>query len=108
MQPLILGIKGTVLALDRATGQELWRTPLRGMSFVNVILEGEQVLATTRGEIYCLDKAGTVLWHNPLKGLGQGLVTIGTETGSTQVVACAEKLHQQAAAAAAVTAGGAS
>jgi hypothetical protein len=59
MQPLIIGIKGTVLALDRATGQEVWRTPLMRLSFVNVTLAGEQVLAATRGEIYCLDrKAG--------------------------------------------------
>ncbi len=105
--PLIIGIKGTVLALDRATGQELWRTPLKGMSFVNVILEGEQVLATTRGEIYCLDKSGTILWHDPLKGLGQGLVTVATEAGSNQVAVCTEKLQHDAAVAAAAAGGAA-
>ncbi len=109
MQPLIIGIKGTVLALDRTTGQEVWRTPLKGGDFVNVTLAGERVLATTRGEIFCLDQAGTILWHNPLKGLGQGLVTVATEAGSTQTVVCAEKLQQdmQVAAAAAGAAGAA-
>ena len=83
------------------TGQEVWRTPLTGMDFVNVTLAGEQVLATTRGEVYCLDRAGTILWHNPLKGLGQGLVTVATEADSTQAAVCAGNLNQDAAVAAA-------
>jgi PQQ-like domain len=108
MQPLTIRIKDTVLALDRTTGQELWRTPLMGMSFVNVTLAGEQVLATTRGEIYCLDMAGTILWHNRLKGLGHGLVTIATEAGSIQAAVCAENLQQDGQiAAGAAAAGGA-
>ncbi len=108
MQPLFIGIKGTVLALDRTTGQEIWRTPLKGGDFVNVTLAGEQVLATTRGEIYSLTKTGTILWNNPLKGLGHGLITVATEAGSTQAVVCAEKLRQDAQiAAAAAGAGGA-
>ena len=37
---VFIGIKGTVLALDRATGQEVWRSKLKGASFVNVILDG--------------------------------------------------------------------
>ncbi len=106
MQPLFIGIKGSVLALDRATGQELWRTPLKGGDFVNVTLEGEQILATTRGEIYCLSKAGTILWNNPLKGLGHGLVTVATEAGLTQAVVCAEKLQQDAQIAAAAAGSG--
>ena len=106
MEPFIIGIKGTVLALERMTGQELWRTALKGGDFVNVTLAGEQVLATTRGEIYCLDKAGTILWHNPLKGLGQGLITIATEASSTQAAVCAEKQRQDAPVAAAAAGAG--
>jgi outer membrane protein assembly factor BamB len=52
MQRVLIGIKGTVLALDRSTGAEVWRTPLKGLGFVNVTLTGGQVLATTSGEIY--------------------------------------------------------
>jgi hypothetical protein len=33
-----LGIKGTVVAMDRRTGVEIWRTPLKGSQFVNVTL----------------------------------------------------------------------
>ena len=107
MQPLMIGSKGTVLALDRTTGREIWRTPLKGGDFVNVTLTGDQVLATTRGEIFCLDKAGTILWQNPLKGLGQGLVTIATEASSAQAAVCAEKQRQDAQVAAGAAAAGA-
>jgi outer membrane protein assembly factor BamB len=108
MQPLLIGIAGTVLALDRTTGQEVWRTPLKGGDFVNLTVVGEQVLATTRGEIFCLDKNGAILWHNPLKGLGHGLVTVATGVGLIQAAVCAEKLRQDAQiASAAAGAGGA-
>ncbi len=108
MQPLIIGIRGTVLALDRATGQELWRTDLKGISFVNVTQAGDQVFATTRGEIYCLNPLdGAILWHNPLKGLGQGLITIALEGCSNQGVVCAEKLQEEAEAASTAAASGA-
>ena len=106
MQPLFIGIKGTVLALDRTTGQEIWRTLLKGGDFVNLTLAGEQVLATTRGEIYCLSKTGTILWNNALKGLGHGLVTVATEAVSTQAAVCAEKLQQDAQIAAAAAGSG--
>ena len=86
MQPLIIGIKGTVLALDQTKGEEIWRTPLKGGDFVNLTVVGEQVLATTRGEIFCLDKNGAILWHNPLKGLGHGLVTVATSLSPTLLV----------------------
>jgi hypothetical protein len=79
MQPslLIIGIAGTVVALDRATGKEAWRTKLKGYDFVNVSLQAGDVYATAMGEIYCLDSAtGQVRWTNELKGLGHGLIAI--------------------------------
>jgi hypothetical protein len=57
MQALLIGIKGTVLPLNQATGAEIWRTELGGSQFVNVTLHGDQVLAATRGEIYSLDRS---------------------------------------------------
>ena len=75
---VIIGIKGTVLALDGATGQELWRTHLKGSYFTTVSHQGDRVFAGTRGEMFCLDaQSGQVLWHNPLKGMGFGIITIG-------------------------------
>ena len=103
---VFIGIRGSVVALIRATGEQVWAVPLKGMNFVNVIVEDDRVLASCHGEIYCLDSlTGNVLWHNRLKGHGIGLATIATENnpGSRQSAVLAEKRHrdQQAAASAA-------
>jgi len=98
---IFIGIKGTVVALYRTTGQQAWSNRLKGMDFVNVVLENGKVLATCSGEIFCLDALdGRVLWHNPLKGLGRGLVTIATENnpGATNGPVLAEKRRRDEAA----------
>jgi outer membrane protein assembly factor BamB len=102
---MYLGIRGTVLALDASTGTEIWRTALKGSDFVNVVLQGERVLATAKGEIFSLDPAtGNVLWHNPLKGLGTGLVTIA---GANEIPPMeSQRRRQQAAQAGAAAATG--
>ena len=84
MSILFLGIKGSVIALDRKTGSRLWSAKLKGSDFVNVVFDTDQVLATTQGEIFCLDPAtGDLLWHNKLRGEGRGLVTIATPATSS-------------------------
>ena len=35
--PIYIGLKGAVLALDRDSGQIVWRTELKGRDFVNVV-----------------------------------------------------------------------
>ena len=101
---VFIGIRGSVVALDRATGPQVWATHLKGFDFVNVVLQDEAILASCYGEIFCLDPfTGNALWHNPLKGFGRGLATIVTEdnpgTGNAPVLA--EKHRRDAAAAAA-------
>lgn len=106
---VFVGIKGTVLALDRTTGTEIWRRPLAGTDFVNVALLDGDLFATARGELFALDPwTGEIRWHNPLKGLGRGLLTIAA--GAQQAVAMSEKRRRdaQAAAGAAGAAGAAS
>jgi outer membrane protein assembly factor BamB len=103
-----IGIKGSVIALNRFTGRQVWATHLKGADFVNVILQHEVVLASCCGEIFCLNPlTGQGLWHNPLKGFGRGLATIATELtlGSTTAPVLAEKRRrdEEAAAAAAAT-----
>ena len=101
---IFIGIKGSALALYRSTGQQAWATRLKGMDFVNVILEDGNILATCCGEIFCLDALeGKVLWHNPLKGYGRGLASIATESNPAvaSVLALAERRRQEEAAAAA-------
>jgi outer membrane protein assembly factor BamB len=83
---IYLGIKGSVLALDSASGQQLWATSSKGSDFVNIALDGGDLYAATRGEVFCLDPdSGIIRWHNPLKGYGWGLVSFAGE-GMTQNV----------------------
>jgi outer membrane protein assembly factor BamB len=98
---IVIGIGGYAVALDRATGSEVWRTKLRGSDFVNVAVDGRDVFASTRGRLYCLDMAtGTIKWENPLTGLGLGLVGIA---GAGGVTAAEAHRRQQAAQSAAAT-----
>jgi outer membrane protein assembly factor BamB len=106
---VFVGIKGSVVALDRATGTQIWTTPLRGGEFVNLTLSEGDLYAATKGELYCIDPAtGHIRWHNPLKGLGWGLVSIaapGPQTGQSAVFEKRKREQEAAAAAAAVSAG---
>jgi outer membrane protein assembly factor BamB len=104
MTHLFIGIKGTVLAIDRATGRTVWETPLQGGDFVNVVLDGGELYAATRGELYRLDPAtGEVLWNNGLKGKGWGLIAIAQAAGGNWS-AIEEKRRLDAAAAASAAA----
>ncbi len=88
---IFIGIAGSVLALDRASGEEVWRASLKGADFVNVVLDGGDLYATAKGELFCLDPAtGRIRWQNPLKGLGRGLITMAAN-GSQQTVVMGEK-----------------
>ena len=97
---LHIGIAGYVVAIDTATGAEVWRTKLKSSSFTTVMVDGKRVYAGTQGELFCLDAVtGDVLWSNALKGLRQGIVCFGSEGGAVTAAVAA------AAAAAAAAAG---
>jgi outer membrane protein assembly factor BamB len=105
---VFVGIGRSVVALNRATGEQVWATRLKGYDFVNVVLDGGRIFATCCGEIFCLDPlTGDVLWHNRLKGFGTGLATIATEAGAgsglTAVLAEKQRRDQAAASTAATT-----
>jgi hypothetical protein len=101
---LFIGIKGTVLALDRATGQQVWITKLKGSDFVNVVQEDGDLYATNKGEIFCLDPAtGQIRWRNPLKGYGWGLVSIASAGSGQSLLIRAKQAEDEAAAAAATS-----
>jgi len=101
---IYLGVKGSVVAVNSETGVPVWSTTLKGTEFVNVVLDGNNLFATTRGEIFCLDpQGGGIRWHNPLKGYGLGLITIAGEGIPQNTVLGAEKTRrdqEQASAAA--------
>ena len=78
MSALFVGIKGSVIAVDRRSGETLWSTHLKGSSFVTVAVENGAVYAGTYGRLYCLDPStGSVRWTNELPGMGYGLLCIG-------------------------------
>ncbi|HET8634740.1 MAG TPA: PQQ-binding-like beta-propeller repeat protein [Gemmatimonadales bacterium] len=71
---LYAGVRGHVVALDKGTGKERWRTKLKGAEFVHLVSDARLLYASTRGNVFALDPAtGAILWQNPMKGLGFGL-----------------------------------
>lgn len=104
---MFVGIKGSVVALHRDSGQQIWAVKIGG-DFVNVAVEGGKLFAATRGEIFCLNPLnGRQLWRNPLKGFGIGLTTMAFSGGSSGTAVLAEKARQdEAAAAGAIVAAG--
>lgn len=108
-----VGLKSSVIALDRRTGAEVWRTPLKGSvgrssTFVTLHRDEDILFAGVGGELFALDpKTGTLLWHNPFKGLGFGIPSILGDTegarGAALPSAAAEHQRQRDAAAHAAT-----
>ena len=91
---IYIGIKGCVLALERATGLVRWKASLKGAGFVNLVRDQNVLLATTRGEVFCLDAAtGHIHWTNGLSGMGFGIATIVAGDSQQNLAAMAE--HQQ-------------
>lgn len=104
---IFIGIRGSVVALNRATGRQVWATHLKGSDFVSILVEPDLILASCYGEIFCLEPhTGNALWHNPLKGFGRGLATIATirnpEDRNTPASAEKRRRDQEAASSAAV------
>jgi len=90
---VFIGIRGSVVALERATGKQVWATHLKGWDFVNAVIQD-----------FCLDAlTGNALWHNGLKGFGTGLATIATDSNQASIneSVLSEKRRRAAAAAAA-------
>lgn len=96
-----VGIMGSIVALDRTTGSERWRTKLRGSQCVLFSLDGPGIYAIANGVAYCVDAAtGAILWTNPLKGLGLGLATISVASAPQDQVQALAVIRARSAAAA--------
>jgi outer membrane protein assembly factor BamB len=101
-QLLYIGASGKVLAMDAATGAEVWRTKLKGSGTVLLHRDASHLYATVSGELFCLDPdSGGTRWHNKLKGLGLGIVSMATTRAdaerSSAYVPIAEQLRHNAA-----------
>lgn len=108
---LFVGIKSFVIAVDRASGAEVWRTQLpakyrSSAMLLSVLYDGDGLFASVAGEVFALNpKTGELLWHEPFKGLGTGFVTMSSELGvnatsASDVASAAIVMAQRAAAAA--------
>ncbi len=87
-EPLYIGIGKHVVAIDRATGAEIWRCKLGRSSFITVSSDETNVYAGVSGELYCIDKAtGHVRWHNPLKRLSTGVIAFSGDSASSVTAA---------------------
>lgn len=75
---LYAAISGTVLAIDVQSGKELWRRTVRpGVGVTTIDPRDKRIIVAAAGELWALDaKDGEILWHNPLKGLGLGFLSI--------------------------------
>ena len=64
---------------------------------VQLHYSGEDLLAATRGEVYCLDPStGQIRWGNEMPGMGYGLICVA---GSPNNVAAIEAMMEQERAA---------
>jgi outer membrane protein assembly factor BamB len=100
---VFIGTRGTVIAVDRSSGEMLWSTNLKGSDFVDVMIVDGDLFAASKGRLYRLDPAsGAILWCNDLPGLGWNIVSIA---GSHAAGAAEKVKRDQAAAAAAASSG---
>jgi outer membrane protein assembly factor BamB len=98
---LIVGIGGNAVALDAATGQELWRTRIKASGITTVAVVNGAVYGASGGELCRLDPAtGAILWRNKLKGLGLGVLTFANASDAATAAAAAIEQQRRAAAAA--------
>src|SRR4051812_40237287 len=101
---LLLGVKGSVIAMRRDTGERLWYTKLKGSlsaDFVSVTADEERVYAHTGGELFCLDlRTGNSVWRDELSGMGYGVASIAMPGQLTSPAPAFERKRQQDAASA--------
>lgn len=95
---IFVGLNGYALALHRDTGEIVWSNDQMKSGYVTLLLDGDRLIASTNGYIYCLDPlTGAIRWNNPLRGFGMGAPTaLASVRGDSMHL-----LVQQAAAAAA-------
>jgi hypothetical protein len=94
---VFVGFKSQVIALDRKNGQIVWRweSP-KGIGFVAVLLDGDQLVVSVNGYTYGLDPVtGKQAWFNPLEGMGTGIPCLASIYGSTSTAQTAYWAAQQ-------------
>ncbi len=105
---VLLGVKHSVMAFQRSTGERLWSSKLAsglGDGFVSVIADDKRVYAHSGGKLYCLDLfSGRELWHDELSGYGYGIASLAMPGSQLSGGAAAYAAKQQADASSAAAA----
>lgn len=102
-QLIFVGFNGYALALNRVSGEVVWRNSQLKSGYVSLLLDGDRLIVSTNGYMYCLDPlTGRILWHNPLTGYGTGPASLtsvrGQSSHSSIQQAAAQNAAQTAAA----------
>jgi glucose dehydrogenase len=88
-----VGIRGSIVALKRDSGEIAWSTPLaKGASLVPLVVEGGLVIGISGGEVSAIDaRTGKLVWHNVLKGYGTGFAVLAgsQDPGGAAAIAAA-------------------
>ena len=91
---IFIGIKGSVVALNRGTGEQVWATHLKGADFVNVLQES-YLHGTTWGRRQALAIAVSDNWterrfpgHEGVTGRRIGLNSGGPPRGASTRANC--------------------
>jgi outer membrane protein assembly factor BamB len=103
---VFVGLNGRVAALDRDTGELLWKWDCPHSSgYVSLLVDRDRLIASVNGYTHCLDPfTGIQLWENTLKGFGTGPAAIATVFGQTPTVLTAVASHKAAQDSAAMAA----
>ncbi len=87
-QLIFVGLNGYAVALHRDTGDIVWSNDQMRSGYVTFLLDGDRLIVSTNGYIYCLDPlTGAIRWHNPMGGYGSG-----TPTALTSIRASSDSL----------------
>ena len=101
---IFAGFNSRVMALDRDTGELIWKwkSP-KGSGLPVILVDGDRLIVSVQGYMYCLDPTtGGELWQNPLKGMGVGTPCLASARGNTtpQLYSILAHYEQEQAAAA--------
>ena len=94
---IYVGFNSRVVCLHRDTGEIVWdwKSP-KGSGFVSTLLDGDRIIASINGYMYCLDAiTGEQYWFNPLTGKGLGTPSLTSIHGSSGSAAAAALIAQQ-------------
>lgn len=100
---VFVGFNSRVAALDRDTGELVWKWKAsQGSGFVVLLYDSDRLIASVQGYTYCLDPStGDELWANPLKGMGVGAPCLASISGvsNSAILGEAQAASQRNAAA---------